>query len=62
MFSPEALEQIRENLKLEFCYNNCYDDAVEEKLRIKPVRLSKNARKVQTASTDLRKGMHLRAS
>jgi len=30
MFSPEALEIIRENMKLEFWFNNSYADAVDE--------------------------------
>jgi hypothetical protein len=30
MFSPEALEMIRENLKIEFCFSNIYTDEVEQ--------------------------------
>lgn len=46
MFSPEALEILRENLKLEFCFNNVYEDAVEEKFVKKPVWFQRNAWKV----------------
>jgi hypothetical protein len=30
MFGEEALEEIRENIKLEFHYNNCFTESVAE--------------------------------
>ena len=63
MFSLEALEIIWENLKLEFHFNNCYDDAVIEPIdEIHVKKQRKNAWKVQTATKDMRGFNQLRMS
>jgi hypothetical protein len=47
MFSPDALEDIRENLKLEFFFNNTYADSMEELIdEVHIKKMKKNARKV----------------
>lgn len=57
MFSPDALEDIWENLKLEFHFNNTYADSVDEPIDVVHLnKMKKNARKVQTFTSEVMLG------
>lgn len=54
IYSEDAIEDMREQLKVEYQYDNCHAESVPEKPFRRPQRdAQKRARKVQTLTTDL---------